>query len=47
MKQNGNNPSRTSLASTGGNRDAAIDAAKFISFNSQIKISGASPTIPL
>ena len=39
--EKGKDYSKTGFTSTGGNQGDAIDAAKFISFNSHIEISGA------
>ena len=44
--QEGKDYSKTGFTSTGGNQEAALDAAKFISFNSHIEISGAGFSTP-
>ncbi len=42
--QKGKDYSKTGFTSTGGKQEAAIDVAKFISFNSNIELSGAGYT---
>lgn len=43
----GKDYSKTGFTSTGGNQEAAIDAAKFISFNIHKEISGAGFSTPM